>query len=183
MPQPAHRAAPQPSLLAEAIAGLPDAKRRLVERHGPLVWGICRRLCPDPEEAYQEIWEKVLRALPGFDPEGAASLSTWVATIAHRALIDRHRRWLVRGEVLPLPDLRATDPSPEERLDARRQAAALERALAALPEPWRRIVVLHHINGVDLETLAAQEGVALGTIKSRLHRGRAALAASLGERR
>lgn len=177
---PALRLAPSPDpLVLAAQRGEPGAAEALIQRHGPLVWGICRRLCPDPEDAWQEIWERVLRALPGYDPLGPAQCSTWIATIAHRVLVDRHRRRRVRGEVLEAPEIPDTTPAIEDRLDARRRAARLEEALMNLPQPWREVVVLHHLHGVDLDTLAAQEGVAVGTIKSRLHRGRAALAMAL----
>ena len=53
--------------------------------------------------------------------------------------------------------------------------------IVRLTDSHRRVVVLHHIHGVPLEQLAADEGVALGTIKSRLHRGRAHLAELLGD--
>jgi RNA polymerase sigma-70 factor (ECF subfamily) len=166
---------PDPVLL-RAVEGDPVARRALVDRLGPLVWSLCRRLDPDPEDATQEVWEKVLRALPGFDPAGTASLSTWVATIAHRHLVDRHRRRVTRGVAVD-PDEAAPPaaaPRPEQ--------ARLESALGRLPEDQRRVVVLHHVHGVALEDIAAEEGVALGTVKSRLHRARARLVEELGGR-
>jgi RNA polymerase sigma factor (sigma-70 family) len=148
--------------------------------HGGLVWTICRRLSPDPEDAFQECWEKVLRALPSFDPEGAA-LSTWIAVITHRHLVDRHRRRRVRGEVLPFSDFAGAQDV--EREAATREAIdQLDAELARLPVEQRRVVVMHHVHGIDLETIAAAEGVPIGTVKSRLHRGRAALVAGREER-
>lgn len=147
----------------------------LIRAHGPALWSLCRRLCPEPEDAYQEIWEKALGAIERFDPSGPATIRGWLLTIAHRHLIDRHRRRSVRGVVVPLPDL-SVAPDAEEALDRAQRQARLEAALARLPEPQRRVVVLHHLHGRSLEQLAAAEGVALGTIKSRLHRGRARLA-------
>lgn len=164
---------PPDLVLARAVDGDPDARRAFVERLAPLVWSICRRMDPDPEDACQEIWEKVLRALPGFDPAGSASVSTWVATIAHRHLVDRHRRRVVRGVQVSPEDLGAERPP-------RPELARLEGALAGLPEPYRRVVLLHHLHGVPLEEIAAEEGVPVGTIKSRLHRARARLVDELG---
>jgi RNA polymerase sigma-70 factor (ECF subfamily) len=128
---------------------------------------MCVRLDPLPEDAYQEIWEKVFRALPGFDPKGSASVSTWVSRIAHHQLVDRHRSRRRRVEV----ELEESLPAPP-----RSQYTDLEAALKALPEANRRVVVLHHLYGFSLEEIAETEGIALGTIKSRLHRGRAFLA-------
>lgn len=164
---------PPDAIVARAIEGDPEARRSFVERLAPLVWSICRRMDPDPEDACQEIWEKVLRALPGFDPGGTASVSTWVATIANRHLVDRHRRRAVRGVQVPPEDLGVGGTH-------RPEVARLEGALAALPEPYRRVVLLHHVHGVALEDIAAEEGVPVGTIKSRLHRARARLVDDLG---
>jgi RNA polymerase sigma-70 factor, ECF subfamily len=167
--------------LRRAAGGDLTARGELVRLHGPAVYGLCRRLTPDPEDSYQEIWLKVFVALPGFDPDGAASLRTWIIVIAHRHLVDRHRRRVARGRVVPFDDaLPAEAPSADERLAARRRAARLEEALTHLPEPQRRVVVLHHLEGIPLAELAASEGVAVGTIKSRLHRGRGHLARLLG---
>ena len=70
----------------------------------------------------------------------------------------------------------------DERIDRRRCQVRLEAALERLPYAHRRVVLLHHLNGVPLADIAAAEGVAVGTIKSRLHRGRARLAELLGAR-
>jgi RNA polymerase sigma-70 factor (ECF subfamily) len=162
-----------------ASQGDVTARRALLERHGPLVWGLCRRLSPDAEDDYQEIWEKVFRALVRFDPDGPATLATWIATVAHRHLVDRHRRRKVRGDVVPLGDIPVRD-DVEERRDAGRRAARLEAALARLPLDQRTVITLHHLNGVALEDIAVTESVAIGTVKSRLHRGRARLLELLG---
>ena len=165
-----------------AADGDPEARTALVRAHGPLVWALCRRLAADPDDAYQAIWERVLRALPRFDPGGAASIRSWIAVVARRHLTDRHRRRAVRGEVVSIEALPPVDPDAEERVSRRQRQARLEAALERLPAAQREVVVLHHIHGVALATLAEEEGVALGTIKSRLHRGRARLAQLLEER-
>ena len=152
----------------------------LIAEHGPTLWSLCLRLCPEPEDAYQEIWEKALGAFSRFDPAGPATLRGWLLTIAHRHLIDRHRRRSVRGVVVPLAGL-SVAPEAEEALDLAARRARLDAALARLSEPQRRVIVLHHLHGRPLEQLAAIEGVALGTIKSRLHRGRARLAELLAD--
>lgn len=171
---------PHDPVLHRAVRGDRSACAALVRAHGPMVWGLCRRLTPDPEDAYQAIWAKAFAALPDLDPDGPASFRTWLRTLAHRHLIDRHRRRTVRGEVVPLDRAPAHAADADVQVDASRRAAALEAAIATLPEPQRRVVVLHHLHGVPLAEIADEEGVAVGTVKSRLHRGRAALAAALG---
>lgn len=155
----------------------PD-RAALVKQHGPLVWSLCRRLDPDPEDAYQEVWARVFAGLPQFDPDGAASLRTWLAVVCHHALVDRSRRRRVRGEVVELGELPA--PAEPDPIDAGRRLQRLEAALERLPEGHRRVVVLHHLHEVPLEQLARDEGVAIGTVKSRLHRARARLLELLG---
>ncbi len=145
-----------------------------VERFGPMVWALCRRLDPQPDDAYQEVWEKALRA--HFDPEGSASYSTWLTTITHRHLVDRHRRRQVRANVTDTDELVDLAPLAPDALTLHATSTRLEAALSALPEPHRRVVVLHHLHEIPLDEIAAAEGVPVGTIKSRLHRARTALA-------
>jgi RNA polymerase sigma-70 factor (ECF subfamily) len=152
-----------------------------VRAHGPSVWGLCRRLCPEPDDAYQEVWEKVLGALARFDPAGPATLRTWILAVTHRHLVDLHRRRRVRGDVVALPEL-AVVIDADEPIDRQRRVKRVEVALNCLPEGHRRVILLHHLHGLPLEQIAETEGVALGTVKSRLHRGRARLAELLEER-
>lgn len=149
---------------------------------GPAVWALCRRLDPEPEDAYQEVQEKVLRALPAFDPAGPATLRTWAVSIAHRHLVDRSRRRKVRGDVLAFEDTAAGGLDAERALVAAQDRRRVDAALADLPEAMRRVVVAHHLGGAGLEAVADAEGVAVGTIKSRLHRARARLLDLLGDR-
>src|SRR5687767_15768046 len=111
--QPSPR--PDPTVVA-ASRGDPRAQAALVDVHGPRVFAMCARLAADPEDCYQEIWEKVLSALDRFDPSGPASIGTWIATIARRHLIDRHRRQKTRGEVLSIGNLPSVQPAADEQL-------------------------------------------------------------------
>lgn len=176
MPPPSSPADPLP----RAISGDAEARAALVARHGGLIWSLCARLAADPEDAWQEIWEKALRALPRFDPAGPARFSTWLATLAHRHLVDRHRRRRTRGEAVSVEQLAALGADPEQATAEGERSARLEAALARLPEPWRRVIVAHHIAELPLDAIAEAEGVPVGTVKSRLHRGRAALITMLG---
>jgi len=161
-------------------AGDLDAQRRLIERYGPLVWSLCRRLDPEPDDAYQEVWEKVFRGLRRFDPHGSAKLSTWISVVTHRHLVDRHRKRSTRGVEVDLENHMPQTRPVEDRLDRAARVAALERALGRLPEGQRRVVVLHHLRGLPLEAIAEGEMIAVGTVKSRLHRARARLTQILG---
>jgi RNA polymerase sigma-70 factor (ECF subfamily) len=166
------------TLITRARAGDPDARGDLVTSIGPSIWTSCRRMDPDPEDAYQAIWERVFLSLHRFDPHREGSLRAWVLTITRRMLVDRHRRRTVRGNVVQLDGL-SVPAVVEDALDSASRKARLNDALQRLPDSQRRAVVFHHLQGTSLETLAHDEGVALGTIKSRLHRGRARLLALL----
>ena len=163
------------SRLSAALDGDADAWSALIDEHGPRIWSVCRRLAREPEDAYQEVWERIQRTLPRFDP-ARGTLRAWMTAITHRHLIDRHRRRQVRGEVLRLDDRASVLPMVDEQIDRSRRKARLDEAIARLPDAQRRVVVLHHLGGRSLADIADEEGVAIGTIKSRLHRGRARLA-------
>ena len=167
---------PADLVAARAVAGDDAAQQTLVSRHGPQVYALCRRLASDPEDCYQEIWEKVLSALPRFSPDGPP-IGAWIHTIARRHLTDRHRRLQTRGQIVSIEALPPIDPGIDEHIATRQRQVRLEAALLRLPLPLRCVVVLHHIHGRALVDIAQEEGVAVGTIKSRLHRGRARLAA------
>ena len=177
--------APKPTLpsrdLRRASAGDPAAWRALLQAHGPAVLALCRRLCPDPEDAYQDVWERIFGRLHRYDPSRGTE-RTWILSVTHRHLIDRHRKRVVRRILVPLQrEPIAPASAIEEVLDGRRRQVALERALQQLPAAQRRVLVLHHIHGQPLDAIARTEGVAVGTIKSRLHRGRASLSTLLGD--
>jgi RNA polymerase sigma factor (sigma-70 family) len=178
--QPVERHALTPALLQAAAGGDPAAWRLLLAAHGPAVYSLCRRLDLDPDDAYQEIWEKVLHGLPRFDPDGPAPLASWILRVAHRHLIDRHRRRRVRGELVALTEVPGASVRLDARLDRAAESRRLADALARLPMAQRRVVVMHHIQGCSLEEIAAAEEVAVGTVKSRLHRGRGRLALLMG---
>lgn len=178
--QPRH-AVPD-EVCARAIAGDPEAREALVRALGPRVLAICRRMSSHPEDAFQAVWERVFTSLGRFDPEGPAKLGTWVSTVAHRHLVDEYRRRHRRGAVVSLAEVPSRSPTADQALlDAERQRA-LEAAIDQLPAHLRRLVVSHHIGGVPLADLAADEGVPLGTIKSRLHAARAQMLETLRRR-
>lgn len=164
------------------IAGDAGAWARLLAAEGPRIYALCRRLDPDPDDAFQAIWERVHQRMDRFDPAGPASLGTWIGSLARHLLVDRHRRRRVRGEVVG--QIRLAEPGRadrvEEALDAEGRRQRLEGALSRLPPGQRRAVLLHHLDGLAIDTIAQVEGVAEGTIKSRLHRARARLVRLLG---
>ncbi|MEU8030398.1 SigE family RNA polymerase sigma factor [Streptomyces sp. NPDC049099] len=120
------------------------------------------------QEAFVRAWDRRSSVLTGDRVPEA-----WIRTVAHRLALSRRRRarrwWeLVRGESAQRP---VPEPGPDH--------VALVAALRRLPEAQRTAIVLHHLCDLSVEQVAAETGVAVGTVKARLSRGRSALAAHL----
>jgi RNA polymerase sigma-70 factor (ECF subfamily) len=166
--------------LRRAQRGEERAWRDLVGRYGQPVHALIWRLLAGRarhrvEDLVQETFVRVLRALPGFDPAGPASLSTWMLTIATRLALNELRR----PELQPLE----VDPEGHDRADGdaerRRLGRAIARGVAALPDAQRAVFVLREYHGLDYAELASVLELDLGTVKSRLTRARTALRAQL----
>jgi RNA polymerase sigma-70 factor, ECF subfamily len=164
-------------LVAAAASGDVVAFERLYRRYSPRVYGLCLRMTGQREAAEdctQECFVEAWRSLSRF--ERRSDLSTWLHAIAVRAVLSRRRGLRSRFEVAEpqsgLPD-RADPAGALPPLD-------LERAVALLPEGARHVLVLVGIYGYTHAEAAAALGVAEGTCKAQLHRGRQLLAARLG---
>jgi RNA polymerase sigma-70 factor (ECF subfamily) len=143
----------------------------LLDDHGPVVLALLRRLCRnahDAEDAFQETAVRVWRGLgnrPALrNPRG------WLLTIAYRAYLDQAaRRRIAEGS----PDCEATPderlPPPDAQAEWKEEQARVRQALAALPQSQRDVVLLHYTGHLSLEQTAATMGLAVGTVKSRLH--------------
>lgn len=174
-----------PEILARARQGHSAAQAEVLRRSVGPIRALIRRLgaAHEREDQVQDALAHLLRALPQFDPDGSAKFSTWAFTVVHRWLLMQRRRRKL--ELVPLQvahevaDGRAGADALVERRELR---ALLDEAVAALPEGQRQVFVLAVMHEVPLEEIARAEGVALGTVKSRLHRARAVLALKLGER-
>jgi RNA polymerase sigma-70 factor, ECF subfamily len=166
-----------PAILLRARRGDPPAFRALYQHHADAVYGFLVRILGEAaaaEDALQESFLRVLGALGRFDPQGPARLSTWIFTIARRVALNAlERRRLDRR---PAPNGQVPPPARQEEHDLRLELTA---AVEALPDALRTTFVLRACCALSYEEVAAVEGVDLGTVKSRLHRARAALQASL----
>jgi RNA polymerase sigma-70 factor (ECF subfamily) len=168
------------------------AFNRLVEeRHGD-IYALLYRLTEDPEEARdltQETFLQAFRHLANF--RGDADLRTWLYRIAVNQARNRWRWWKRRRRDrtvsldAPVSDSQeaplATGLAGDERLDPERQALARERevalhaALTTLSRPYREVIVLRDIEGLSYEEVASTLDLNVGTVKSRLNRGRTEL--------
>ena len=162
-------------LLAQAVAGDQAAFSKLVRRHEDRVFGIAMRATGDRADAFdatQDTFVAVFRQAAGF--RGESAFTTWLYRIAVNASRDvlRKRRRLPEP-VETVPETSATDPGMERSVDLRLDLA---QALAAVPEEYREAVLLHDLGAVPYEEIAKITGAALGTVKSRISRGRRKLA-------
>lgn len=147
---------------------------------------MCRRVLghdADAADATQDALLAAVRGLPRFD--GTAAFSTWVYRIATNTCFDHLRRQRRRpttplDESGPLADVSHAGPTFDHRLADR---LAIDAALATLPEDFRMAVVLRDVADLDYADIATTLGVPIGTVRSRIARGRAALARELGNRR
>ncbi len=115
------------------------------------------------QEAFTRAWQHRKKLVHHPHPEA------WVRATAHRLSVSRWRktrRQLLLGNRTPEPSQKAPNESQ----------VALHQALAQLPEPTRRVVILHYIHDLSIRQIAQELNAPVGTIKARLHRGRAALA-------
>ncbi len=180
-------------LVERLRGGDPAALEALMERYAPrvyrLAYGITRNQA-DAEEVVQDVFLNLFRKIDSF--EGRSALGTWIYRVAaNQALIkQRGKRFEVEvalEEQLPtfLADgHRAGDrdwvladwsPSPEAELLSAETQAVLKRAIDALPDHYRAVLVLRDVEELSNDEVAETLGESVPTVKSRLHRARMAL--------
>src|SRR5258707_1802421 len=181
------------ALVAELKAGSEPAFALLIAQYHQPLYSLIARSLNDPADAAditQEVFIKVFRSIRGF--HGEASLRTWLYRIAlheasnQRRWWSRHKRQEITIDSTPESDeegdslcLSATladqGDSPYDQAVQAESREHLEAALRQLPEAYRTVVVLREIEGFTYEEIAEILDVQLGTVKSRLTRGRSAL--------
>ncbi|MHB8141683.1 MAG: RNA polymerase sigma factor [Vulcanimicrobiaceae bacterium] len=168
-------------LVAATLSGERDAFAELVERYDRAVYHLALRTLRDAEEARdvaQETFFKAYRSLRTFKP--GAKFSTWILAIAYHACCDRltRRKRYAQDE---LPDRADPAPGPEAQVLAGDDARRLRAAIDALPEKYRTVITLYHIQGHQYEEIAAVLGVPLGTVKTHLFRAKEQLRQRLSQ--
>jgi RNA polymerase sigma-70 factor (ECF subfamily) len=171
-------------LVAAAQGGDRNALDQLLRRHYDRILAVCRRIAGsnrDGDDACQEALIKIARNLPRFD--GRSSFGTWAYRIATNASLDEVRKRNRRPN-LTLVDSdgeRAdlADPDANQAVDGLGDRLMLDAALATLPEESRAAVVLRDVANLDYAEIAEILDIPIGTVKSRISRGRAALATEL----
>jgi len=188
------------ALIAELRAGSEEAFSWLIGRYHKPIYSLLARVVYDRADAAdltQEVFVKVFRGVGKF--HGESSLRTWIYRIALREASNQ-RRWWMRHRYQEIPieqeisegnsgfSIKLKDTlvdAAESPYDSAVQTENRERVEAALkrvPEPFRTTLILRDIEGFVYEEVAEMQGVNLGTVKSRLVRGRALLKALLTEK-
>lgn len=171
------------ALAADAARGDRRALEALLSRCVDRIHRICRRILVDEHDAFdatQEALIAITRSISGFD--GRAAFSTWMYRIATNAALDEARR-RARRAVPTDPDLLPERRAPEESSPMESVVArvTLDQALAALPAEQRAALALREIAELDYQSIASALGVPIGTVRSRIARGRVTLAGYIGE--
>jgi RNA polymerase sigma-70 factor (ECF subfamily) len=165
-------------LAAAAAGGDRDALEQLLERHADRVHAICRRVVPHPEDALdatQNALIAVARGIGRFD--GRSAFTTWLYRVAMNAALDELRRRDRRPIPVETVPEAASGSGAMDGVDARLD---LDAALGAVPVDFRVAVVLRDLCDLDYSEIATVLDVPVGTVRSRISRGREALAAILG---
>lgn len=181
------------ALVDELRAGSEEAFSWLIARYHHPIYSLLARTVQDRADAAdltQEVFVKVFRKIGSF--HGESSLRTWIYRIALREASNQ-RRWWVRHKQQEIPiEQELTEPgahtpvylkemlvdpaeSPLDAAERSENRERVERALLLVPEPYRTTLILRDVEGFVYEEVAEMQGVNLGTVKSRLVRGRAIL--------
>src|SRR5439155_14348570 len=171
---------PDAELIERYLRGDSAAFSALVRRHERRVYNLCYRMLgrdDDARDASQDAFLTALRKLSSF--RGEAQFTTWMHRVAVNACYDvlrRKRREPMleapRDEDAPEPP----GPSSPDHADSAVTAVDVQRALVQVPQEFRAVLILHDVQDLAYEDIAEALGVPVGTVKSRLHRGRVALA-------
>ena len=174
-------AAQDAQLLARVLDGDHDAFKQIMRNHEDRVFSVCLRIVGDREQALdatQETFLTVFRKAAQF--KGDSALGTWIYRIAVNTCYDQLRKQK-RRRTDPIPGhLEPADHAAEDAVESAGLRPEIQQALARIPEDFRVAVVLSDIEGMGLPDIAALLGTPVGTVKSRVFRGRRLLARELG---
>lgn len=178
------RAAEDVALLNRYLGGDMTAFDELVRAHEDRVFGICLRMMSDRDAALDAVQETFLTVFRKADRyEERAAFSTWLYRVAVNTCYDLLRK-AKRRRTEPLPETNdPVDMQSSDEFTSVELRPDIEQALFKIPVDFRSAVVLVDLQGLSLEQASEALDVPIGTIKSRLFRGRKLLATSLGNLR
>ena len=178
------------ALVEEALRGRLEAFNELVRRHQDHLFSLVYRLVPDRDQAADAVQEAFFNAYKHLGSYRGGSVRSWLGRIAINAAMDigRARR---RRPSQPYPEFEDDswqppaddEEEPEARVLVAERSKALTTALEALSFEQRTCIVLYDVHGYDYSEIATMMRVEVGTVKSRIHRGRLALRSALAPQR
>ena len=169
-------------LVERARSGDLDAFNDLVSCYQDQLWSLVVRMVPDPDQAADAVQEAFFAAFRNLTSFRGGSVRSWLSRICVNAAMDAQRA-KKRRPVQPYPELEddawqpptGPDVDPERLVLGRERGRVLDEALARITHDQRTAIVLFDVEGYDYAEIADLTGVSLGTVKSRIHRGRLAL--------
>jgi len=176
-------------LIERSREGDLDAFNDLVTLYQDALFALVVRMVPDRDQAADAVQEAFFSAFRNLASFRGGSVKSWLNRIAVNAAMDTQRA-RKRRPVQPYPELEdeSWQPPADEAADPVTTALTLERttilnaALATITADQRTAIVLFDVEGYDYQEIADMTGVSLGTVKSRIHRGRLALRDRLADR-
>ncbi|MCC3769074.1 RNA polymerase sigma factor SigE [Streptomyces sp. UNOC14_S4] len=171
---------------ADSQAWAPPSWEEIVSTHSARVYRLAYRLTGnqhDAEDLTQEVFVRVFRSLSTYTP---GTFEGWLHRITTNLFLDMvRRRQRIRFDALgedAAERLPSREPSPQQQFNDTHFDADIQQALDTLAPEFRAAVVLCDIEGLSYEEIAATLGVKLGTVRSRIHRGRSHLRKALQHR-
>jgi RNA polymerase sigma-70 factor (ECF subfamily) len=178
---------PVPAGFDAAAVWTPPTWEQVVHEHSARVYRLAYRLTGnvhDAEDLTQEVFVRVFRSLSTYTP---GTFEGWLHRITTNLFLDQVRRKKrIRFDALAedaSERMAGREPDPSRAYDDAHLDDDVQRALDSLPPDFRAAVVLCDIEGLSYEEVAATLGIKLGTVRSRIHRGRSQLRAALAHRR
>ena len=172
--------------MQRCLGGDADAYELLVERYGGRVYNVALRITHDPDAARdcaQDAFIRAYRALHQYDP--AYPFGPWLFRITTNAslnFIQRSHGREITVEELP-DDPEPLETGPEPSAVRKEEVAEVLAAMAELPPAYRAALTLRHMQQLSYQEVADALGIPLGTVKTHLHRARAALKATIAQRK
>jgi len=167
-------------------AWTPPTWEEIVTQHSARVYRLAYRLTGNPHDAEDlthDVFIRVFRSLSSYTP---GTFEGWLHRITTNVFLDKMRRkQRIRFDALPedaASRMASKEPGPEQTYHDTHFDDDVQRALDALPPDFRAAVVLCDIEGLSYEEIATTLGIKLGTVRSRIHRGRALLREALAHR-
>lgn len=183
-------AVPDDALIRAALAGDEEAYRTLMERYKGRAFHVALGMTGDPDDALDVVQEAFVKAYFNLKEfRFGANFYTWFYRLLVNQAIDRWRK-SARSQAVPLdetwlseeaspPDSVTYPRTPEDLAQNRQLSEAITRAIAALPEYHRAVIILREVDGLAYEEIAAVLNCSVGTVMSRLHYARAKLKEAL----